>query len=179
MTMHIELRRIKVFEEMSRETEAFTAELWVDGKKLGHVMNDGGGGASNIEVADRPRLDAVEAYAAALPSAKSDDFAEGLPMDLDFYLALLLERHLEEKHERALCQKHIVLQLKNAPPGQYACYKEAYSPQAVAALRKRHGENLLCIVNDRYRPGAPVRPLYEPARNAPEQPGGHEGPSPA
>ena len=159
--MHIELRRLKVFEEMSRETTAFTAELWVDGTKLGRAMNDGGGGATRCEVRDRKRLDAVETFAAALPRAKSKDFADGLPMDLDFYLALLVDRHLEEKQERALCRKHIVLQLKNSPPGHYACYQAAYSPQTVEALRKRHGANLLCVVNERYLPGAAARPLYE------------------
>ena len=43
-----ELRKIKSFEAMSEETEAFTAELWVDGKHLADVKNDGHGGCNDI-----------------------------------------------------------------------------------------------------------------------------------
>ena len=160
--MQIELRRIKVFQALSRETTAFTAELWCDGRKLGRALNDGGGGATRLEVPDRQRRGALEAYAAGLPRAKSEDFPEGLAMNLDFYLALLVERHLEEKYERALCRKHILLQLKDAPPGEYIRHPMAYSPPAVATLRQQYGGNLACVVNERYAPRAPVRPLYAP-----------------
>jgi hypothetical protein len=44
----MELRKIKSFKAMSEETEAFTAQLWVDGKHIANVKNNGQGGCNNI-----------------------------------------------------------------------------------------------------------------------------------
>jgi len=43
-----ELRKIKSFEPLSEETEAFTAQLWVDGKHVADLKNDGQGGCNNF-----------------------------------------------------------------------------------------------------------------------------------
>jgi len=44
-----ELRKVKCFPEMSEETEAFTAQLWVDGKHLANVKNSGQGGCNEYQ----------------------------------------------------------------------------------------------------------------------------------
>jgi hypothetical protein len=48
--MKIELRKISFNERMSEETNCYAADLYVDGKKVGEVGNDGHGGC------DRPTL---------------------------------------------------------------------------------------------------------------------------
>lgn len=40
----IELKKVKIFDEMSEETVAFVAEVYKDGKRLAEVSNDGKGG---------------------------------------------------------------------------------------------------------------------------------------
>ena len=47
--MKAELRKVKIARHMSEETTAFTADLWVDDKHIGHVKNDGRGGANFID----------------------------------------------------------------------------------------------------------------------------------
>jgi hypothetical protein len=42
--MTFELKRISHSERLSEETNAYAADLWVDGKLLAHVKNDGHGG---------------------------------------------------------------------------------------------------------------------------------------
>ena len=42
--MKIELKNVKFSESQSDETNAFTADIWVDGKKCGYCKNNGCGG---------------------------------------------------------------------------------------------------------------------------------------
>ena len=39
--MNIELKNIKIAEHLSEETTAFTADIFVNGKKVGYARNDG------------------------------------------------------------------------------------------------------------------------------------------
>ncbi|MCK7559358.1 hypothetical protein MKQ70_32085 [Chitinophaga sedimenti] len=42
--MKIVLKGLRVYEEMSEETNAFSADLWIEGKKVAKAKNDGRGG---------------------------------------------------------------------------------------------------------------------------------------
>lgn len=44
--MKIELKNIKIYEQMSEETTAFSADIYVGGKKAGYAKNDGRGGCN-------------------------------------------------------------------------------------------------------------------------------------
>jgi hypothetical protein len=57
-----ELRKIKSFEAMSEETEAFTAQLWVDGKHLADLKNDGQGGCNSVHPIKPFKYKDVEPY---------------------------------------------------------------------------------------------------------------------
>jgi len=46
--MKIELKNVKFYERMSEETNAFVADIYVDGKKCGYAKNDGHGGSTDI-----------------------------------------------------------------------------------------------------------------------------------
>lgn len=46
--MRVELRGLKVVAALSRETMAFSATLLINGRKVGTVSNDGGGGAHRL-----------------------------------------------------------------------------------------------------------------------------------
>jgi len=63
--MKIELKNIKHAEFASHETSCYEATIYIDGKKVGTVDNDGQGGTDNVqpwEVAQQ-----IDAYAATLP----------------------------------------------------------------------------------------------------------------
>lgn len=46
--MKLQLKKIKVYDELSEETNCFTAELYADGKKVATVKNDGRGGSTDV-----------------------------------------------------------------------------------------------------------------------------------
>ncbi len=46
--MRIELRKVEYSAQLSEETAAFSAEIWIDGQKAGHARNHGQGGPTLI-----------------------------------------------------------------------------------------------------------------------------------
>lgn len=63
--MKIELKNIKHSEFASQETNCYQATIYIDGKKVGTVENDGHGGCDNVhpwQVAQQ-----IDAYAKTLP----------------------------------------------------------------------------------------------------------------
>lgn len=57
----IALKAIKIHHGLSEETYAYTASVYLDGKRVGSVKNDGRGGPDMLDVADRKAREAVEA----------------------------------------------------------------------------------------------------------------------
>jgi hypothetical protein len=46
--MKLQLKKVKIYDELSEETICFTAELYVDGKKVAVVKNSGQGGSTDV-----------------------------------------------------------------------------------------------------------------------------------
>ncbi|OIO40156.1 hypothetical protein AUJ10_03815 [Candidatus Pacearchaeota archaeon CG1_02_31_27] len=96
--MKLELKSIKHSPSLSEETEAFTADLWVNGKKVAYCSNRGQGGCTDYHPYDpslRPLLKEVEEYCKTLPPVKSHNYE--LKMDLEFKIDTLLSEWLEAK----------------------------------------------------------------------------------
>ncbi len=74
----VELKSVKVFEAGSRETTNFAAMLYLDGKKVGRVANDGGGGPHEYDdwtaiIALTDEIKALEQAAGRKPPVESID----------------------------------------------------------------------------------------------------------
>lgn len=100
--MKIELKNIHFSEQLSEETNAFSANLYIEGIKAGSTSNRGHGGPTTYQVADergRKLIADAEVYCGSLPPEK---FSEGgrdheLKMDLERYIDNLLDKYLDEK----------------------------------------------------------------------------------
>lgn len=46
--MKVELKKLAIYQRLSEETTAFSADVWIDGQKVGHAKNDGQGGATLV-----------------------------------------------------------------------------------------------------------------------------------
>jgi hypothetical protein len=106
--MNIELKNIKFSETLSVDTNAFTADVYVDGKKLLDARNNGMGGSTDYHLYDlthKEKLKEVEAFCLALPPHKSK-WGE-MEMNLEFKIDLLLEEWLAAK-ENARIEKKIL-----------------------------------------------------------------------
>ena len=66
--MKIELKNLKYAEFASQETHCFEASLYVDGKRIGVVANDGQGGCNGYT--PHTAWETINEYAKTLPSKK-------------------------------------------------------------------------------------------------------------
>ena len=101
------LKNVKVHLGLSQETYAFTASLWVDGKRYAAVSNAGHGGPCEIHeqkgagFPGHGHWESASALnqriASTFPRLFSDLFPKGREQDLDEVISGLVSRHLVVK----------------------------------------------------------------------------------
>lgn len=151
--MKIELKNLKVAKFLSEETVAFTATLYVDGKKVGSVNNNGQGGPNNICIdhSKYPGLqEKMEEYAASLPDVPSS--VGPLKMDLDFHISLLVEQQEDANFWKRKLKKAVYFRLKDQSykESEWLMIKAVFSPMVENHLIAKYGNNLGEILNKRY-----------------------------
>lgn len=144
-TQTIELRKVKISEWASRETTCFEAEVWVNGKKLGWVGNDGHGGMHD---ADMEVVKVLSEYAATLPE-RPWGFTEGtFKPNFETVVDDLLDEHNRQKDVKSFMRKrtknvlyHINGEFWTCKPGS------AGLEDAIRFIKQKHGDEAT-IVND-------------------------------
>lgn len=147
--MEIKLRNIKYFAEMSEETPCYHASLYVDGKRIGKVWNEGHGGPDGFS-GDEAAYHAADAWIKANTPAKT---VWGMEIDPDIEqrcMELLTEHLMRRDLKRDL--KKAVLFLKTPRDGALYEVKpkggmsESGTEMARKIVRERHPEAV--ILND-------------------------------
>jgi hypothetical protein len=80
--MKLELRNIKHSAFASQETHCYEATLYLDGRKVATVGNDGHGGCDREYWLDRAAEAQVHAYFKSLPKIPTEYVIDGKPMEL-------------------------------------------------------------------------------------------------
>ena len=121
--MKIEIKNIKVAEHLSEETTAFTADIFVNGKKAGYARNDGRGGDTdcNAYPEQRELLRQAADYCLTLPPRiLKSSFAElgeiEVKMNLTEFVDEAIDKHLAAKEQKKL-EKRMVNSLLIGVPG--------------------------------------------------------------
>lgn len=102
--MKIELKKIYHSSQLSEETEAFTANLYINGVNVGMAKNEGRGGPTDYRSYDKKGLELIaeaEKFCLALPP-KEYPASEGMdafsiPMNLEHYIDDILFTHIQMK----------------------------------------------------------------------------------
>jgi hypothetical protein len=100
--MKITLKSIKHSESLSQETNAFTSNVYADGKLVAYASNSGHGGNTMIHASkDRDTLKVVEDYCLSLPGNPYTEFGGGITeSNLENIVDDLLEEYLVEKDKK-------------------------------------------------------------------------------
>ena len=117
--MKFELKSIVFSERMSEETNAFTADLFVDGKKLCFVKDNGQGGCIDYQLHDfknNDYLKEVETYCRLLPPIVYGETK--LDNNLEMVIGELFEKWLAEKEVKKM-EKRFVKSLCYGTPNRY------------------------------------------------------------
>lgn len=116
-------KNFQYVERMSEETYCFAADLMVDGCKLAACENNGHGGSTNVRVYPECRElgDTVEAYLAAQPKVRCEEYDMELDVDLEYVADTLVERELEAKeHARIMRMTATKLVFRDGEGNYYA-----------------------------------------------------------
>lgn len=110
--MKIELKNIKHSPSLSEETEAFTADLYINGALAGYAKNNGHGGSTDYYQANEKGRDLIrnaEEHCLSLPDkqypAAYGMEAYSLKMNLEHFIDDLLSSHLQEKENKKFDNK--------------------------------------------------------------------------
>jgi hypothetical protein len=110
--MKLELRNVKIARNLSEETLAYTATVYVDGKRAVDVSNNGHGGC-DMQYRAKGGEHTVEAIndwcKANLPALKSKYFPDGLEQDLELWCHEEAERQDLHKTIRGKLGRFIVI----------------------------------------------------------------------
>jgi hypothetical protein len=103
--MKIELKKIKFSEHLSEETNAFTAEIYINGKNAGYAKNDGQGGCTFYHAyeGNRELIEQAEQHCLTLPPINYGTFQ--IDMNLENKIDQLFEEWLKAKDEAKLNKK--------------------------------------------------------------------------
>lgn len=150
--MKVELKKFTSNARLSEETICFSADLYVDGKKIGECSNRGHGDPILINYFDAEAGRAFEEYCKSLPPTPwPEDFPQNLPphpMDAEGVIDGLVEDILRMKQYKSWCKNKTVVRLKGAKEGEWLIHKMPYSPQAKQAILARYGDKIEEILNE-------------------------------
>lgn len=160
--MKIELKKIQVFERMSEETNAFVADVYIEGKKVGTAKNDGHGGETFLDFLYRndestnPLVKKAVEYIKGLPPETSD-LGNGrtfeIKMDFPLFVDLIVEKHLKEKENKKKEKLYTIGIVFGKPDGfsyRYVTYKG--KPTLESIKNKVGGLQFLQKEIDRIKP---------------------------
>lgn len=112
--MKIELKNIKHHAALSEETNAFSASLYIDGKKAGTAENTGKGGQTLVRdtKATRELVKIAEEYCKTLPPEKiklgGRKYFE-IPRTLDNEIDRLVEEDFNYRPLKSAMKKHVLV----------------------------------------------------------------------
>jgi len=142
--VNISLKRFSTNARLSQETTAFAADVWVDGKKVGHAQNDGHGGATMVHL-DPSVRSAVEAHGKTLVPAEYARFTGGAEWIVDQLVEAELAKKFDKQiaktdaKQKAACEKrgYRAARFSHKSAGQvawtYFAFLDAEDPKTVAA----------------------------------------------
>ena len=106
--MKVEIKNVKHSQFASHETNCFEATVYIDGKRMGTVSNDGQGGPNDYD--SRALVEALTKYAKTLPTRtwKLDDQVLEVHPDMDTAIDDLLMAHLYSRDLKRAMTKRIL-----------------------------------------------------------------------
>lgn len=140
--MNVELKKVKIHEDLSDETTCFSAEIWADGERIALVQNEGCGGSNDYVVANQEKFEEYDKYCNTLPHEYDFDI-------IDQHVDTLLANFEEKRILTRNCKKNTLYRLKGDVAGEWRLIKAVYSPAIERELTTKHGDKIEEIANKR------------------------------
>ena len=141
--MNIELKAVKIHEDMSDETSCFSASIFIDGRKVGVVSNQGQGGPNEYMVPDKAAWDKFSAYCKQKMSGSEFQFEYE-----DQYIDKLLSEHENRMFLRKQCLGKTLFRLDGDTDDSWRVAKIPFTECIRQILQLRYLGRTLIIAND-------------------------------
>ncbi len=141
--MNITLTKIKIQNKLSEETLCFSADIHLDGKKVGEVSNRGIGGCNEYHWNDNAVGEKIWAHARATETRFNFD-------QLDTLLDKLITKFEEEKQFKRWCKTKTVFRLKGDKQGEWRTFQVVYNKERHRPQLEKRYPNLEEILNERF-----------------------------
>jgi len=145
--MKVELRSLKVHRDLSEETTAFSAVVFIDGTKAGDASNRGTGGQTDVWITDPQLRRSFEDWVVEQPPHALG--ALSLPLTPDLVIDLLVEEAELAKEYRRMCRNKTVFRFKGAPADEWREISVPFTPHIKAKVLEKHGDKIEEFLNDR------------------------------
>ena len=148
--MKVELKNVKVCEWASKETTCFTASIYIDGKRVGTVENNGRGGCNYYDFKDRKIEQEFYEYCRSLPAVEFMN--EPLPMNDEIFIGELLQKYSENQQYKNWCKKEYVFRLKCDKEGEFRTVKKVQGftlERFKEWLQNKYGNKVDYILNEK------------------------------
>lgn len=149
------LKGLKMYPRLSTDSEAFSATLYFDGKKLADCTDDGNGGCVDVRFLDRsnekPFYDWIKSQPERRYEADEHMSAFSVPYDDEHLVHDLMNAELERRDWVKVCKKGIVYTREGQDGDSFWTWKVAYTPDNAAKLRAKFGD-VTEIINERFIP---------------------------
>jgi len=152
--MKIELKKISFNERMSEETNCFVADLYINGKKVGYVKNEGHGGCTDYRgnsKEDNVLIQEAEKYFLSLPKVKSEEYNFEYQPTLESYIDEQLEAYLKAKEMKKM-EKYMLTGILFGIPnsGSYSRIDYKHSLSALAKVNHLALQARVNQIKERY-----------------------------
>jgi hypothetical protein len=141
----IEVKSIKIAQHMSEETLAFTASLWVNGKRVGYLKNTGQGGPTDIDlyIMKDGRIIRADYTFDDLDKYVKENHSDLEYSEVEFFLYSLICDEDERRENKKLCRNKTVYRMPDHKyrEGEYHTYSRPYTPHLATLLRFQHGKD--------------------------------------
>lgn len=150
------IKSVKTFR--GTEGEGFWCVLYRDKKKIGSVTDTADGGEIHFFL-DKGEKEILDLFCMQLPheSVENEEawvkaiYPNGREVDADAYLCRLVDEYLHTKRLKRLCSKKTLFLLKDEKdPNCMRTVLVPFSPKVADHLRKKYGDNLKEIINERF-----------------------------
>jgi hypothetical protein len=147
--MNIQLKKVAFYHRLSEETNAFNADVYIDGKKAATAENNGKGGETIIHFLNPEVRKQVTEYCNTLPPDTGN-----IPQTIDYIIDNLLVQYLQEKETtkqyKRWCKRETCFRLKGDKEHNYRIITNPYSPEVKQFLVKKYGDQIEEILNEKF-----------------------------
>jgi hypothetical protein len=149
MIEKVEIKNLKVAENLSEGSLAFTASIWINGKKAGGAKNQGRGGMTDVDLyyweGDQARRN-NELHDELREYVKQFTWEYGQHR-VDTYIDELVFEEDKRQSLKRFCRGKTAFRIPGDTykEGQYQILKHKFTKEVAKALRDKHGKDVFIL----------------------------------